>query len=271
MPIRKQRTQRHLGITVLAATALLGSFESSSADAQDSALPPPSAADLEAAFPDVGDTPPMAMSMENPLNRFILLDQLEMQDSDDVSSWELKGWIGRNLSKLWIRSEGERESGTTERAQLEVLWGRSFARWWEFVAGARRDFRPSPDQSWAAFGVQGLAPYRFDIEATAFVADGGRTAASFEAEYELLITNRLILQPRVELDWFGQDDVQRGVGSGLSDAEVGLRLRYEFRREVAPYVGLVRERKYGTTADFARSSGANTRDTRLVAGIRLWF
>lgn len=162
-------------------------------------------------------------------------------------------------------------SGRTESAELEVLWGKSFARWWDFVAGARQDFRPSPDQSWAAFGVQGLAPYRFELEATAYVGEAGRTAARLEAEYELLITNRWILQPRVELNWYGDDDPVRGVGSGLADGELGLRLRYEFRREVAPYVGLVQERNFGGTADLARAAGRDPKDTRLVAGVRLWF
>ena len=243
--------------------------------AGDAYVPPLTDEDRAAAFPDVGDMNVREMMTANPLLTFVLFDQLEAQDGDsgDLLSWNITGWSGRasRLHRLWFRSEGERESGRTDGAELEVLWGKSFARWWGFVAGVRQDFRPSPDQSWAAFGLQGLAPYRFEIEATAYVGEAGQTAARLEAEYELLITNRLILQPRVELNWYGDDDPVRGVGSGLSNAEVGLRLRYEFRREVAPYIGLVRERKFGGTEDLVRAAGEDPKDTRLVAGIRLWF
>jgi copper resistance protein B len=143
------------------------------------------------------------------------------------------------------------------------------ARWWDVVAGARADFEPGATRSWAALGVQGLAPYRFEVAATAYVGDGGKSAARFEGEYELLITPRLILQPRVELNWYGQSDAARGIGPGLSTAEAALRLRYELRREIAPYVGLVRERRFGASADLARAAAAD--DTRFVAGVRLRF
>jgi copper resistance protein B len=214
-----------------------------------------------------------AMMDEDPFNRFMLFDRLEAQDGEhgEILSWDFQSWIGRSARRVWIKSEGERESGTTERAELQLLWGRPIARWWDVVAGVRQDFRPGPSQGWAAFGIQGLAPYRFDIEATAFVGEGGRTAARLEAEYEFLITNRLILQPLVEFDWYGEDDAARGIGSGLSSVESGLRLHYEFRREIAPYIGLTRERTFGHTADLARAAGIDTRATRLVAGVRVWF
>lgn len=235
--------------------------------------PPVTAADREAAFPDVGDMNMAEMMDEDPLNRFLLFDRLEAQDGGDgeLLNWDLHGWIGRSARRLWIRSEGERDGGTTERAELQLLWARPIARWWDVVAGVRQDFHPGSSQGWAAFGMQGLAPYRFELEATAFVGDGGRVAARLDAEYELLITNRLILQPLVELDWYGQSDTARGIGSGLSSAESGLRLRYEFRREIAPYIGLARERTFGSTADLLRAAGIDTRDTRLVAGVRVWF
>jgi copper resistance protein B len=224
-----------------------------------------------AAQPDErpGGMPVHAM-LEDPLNRSVLLDQLEFHDSDDFR-WDASGWVGHTFNRVTIRTEGERVAGATEHAEAQVLWTHAVARWWEVVAGARADFEPGPTQGWAAFGIQGLAPYRFELEATAFVGQGGDAAARFKSEYELLITTRLILQPRVELNWYGQADPGRGVGAGLSSVEAGLRLRYEFRREVAPYVGLVRERRFGDTADFARSAGLDTDDTSLVAGIRLRF
>jgi copper resistance protein B len=213
---------------------------------------------------------PMHEMLEDPLNRSLLFDELELHDGDELS-WDASFWAGYSFNKLAVRTEGEKNGGDTERAELELLWSHTVARWWDVVAGGRADFEPGATQSWAAFGVQGLAPQRFELEATAYVGNGGTTAARFQGEYELLITPRLILQPQLELNWYGQTDASRGVGSGLSSAEAALRLRYEFRREIAPYVGLVRERKYGTTADYARSEGDDADDTRLVAGIRLRF
>lgn len=210
------------------------------------------------------------MMLENPLNKLVLLDRLELHDAtgSDPLTWDLDAWIGRDLNKLWIRSEGERRNDVTEHAEVEVLWGKSFARWWDFVAGARYDSQPSPQQSWAAFGVRGTAPYRFDVEATAYVSDGGHAALRFETQYDVLITNRLVLQPQLELNWYAESDAARGIGAGLAEGELGLRLRYEFRREVAPYIGLVRARTFGRTSDLTTNE---TDDTRLVAGIRLWF
>ena len=213
---------------------------------------------------------PAHSMVEDPFNRSFLFDELEMHESDDLA-WDATFWAGRSFNKLAVRTEGEKSGGSTERADLELLWSHSVARWWDIVAGAREDFEPGATQSWAAFGVQGLAPYRFELEATAYVSDGGHSAARFEGEYELLITQRLILQPQLELNWYGQADAARGVGPGLSTGEAALRLRYELRREVAPYVGLVRERKYGATADAARASGEDVDDTRFVAGVRLRF
>jgi copper resistance protein B len=208
--------------------------------------------------------------LEDPFNRSVVFDELELHDGDDLR-WDANAWLGYSYNKLAIRTEGERDEGDTERAELQLLWTHAFARWWDVVAGARADFEPGSTQTWAAFGVQGLAPYRFDLEATAFVGENGDTAARFEAEYDLKITRRWILQPQLELNWYGQADRERRLGSGLSSVEAGLRLRYELRREVAPYVGLVRKRLAGGTADLARSAGVDADDSSLVAGVRLRF
>ena len=223
-----------------------------------------------------GATPvglPAHPMLEDPFNRSLLVDELEThEDSGDRElAWDTTFWAGYAFDKLVVRSEGKKRGGTTEEAELELLWSHSVARWWDVVAGARTDFEPGETESWAAFGVRGLAPYRFELEATAYLSDGGDSAARLEGEYELLITPRLILQPQLELNWYGQSDALRGVGPGLSSAEAALRLRYEFRREVAPYVGLVRERKFGATADRAHAEGEDADDTRLVAGVRLRF
>ncbi len=212
-------------------------------------------------------------TLEDPFNRSLLFDELELgeQDGERDLAWDATFWAGKAFDKLAIRTEGEKLGGTTENAELELLWSHAVARWWDVLAGTRSDFEPGGTRSWAAFGVQGLAPYRFDIEATAYVSEGGHSAARFEAEYELLVTPRLILQPQIELNWYGQTDALRNRGPGLASAEAALRLRYELRREVAPYVGLVRERKFGATADRARAVGEQADDTRMVAGVRLRF
>lgn len=255
----------------IAVAALMSANVGMSQDA-GLAVPPPTAEDRAAAFPDLG-ADPHSMMLERPMNYFVLLDQLEVLDTDPDRSlaWDLDAWVGKDLSRLVVRSEGERVDGDTEHADLQLLWSHGFSRWWSWVAGARLDFAPGSDREWAAFGIEGLAPQRFEVEATAYVGDSGDTALRFEAEHEERVTNRLKLQPRIEVEWHGQDDPLRGIGSGLSSVEVGLRLRYEIRREIAPYIGVGWQRKYGRTADFSRAGGDDGEDTSLVVGIRLWF
>jgi copper resistance protein B len=135
----------------------------------------------------------------------------------------------------------------------------------------RQDFGQGPHRTWAAFGVQGLAPYWFDVDATAYVGDAGRTALRIEADYDLSLTQRLILQPRFELNAYGKDDPAANIGSGISDAEFGVRLRYEIRREFAPYIGVERVQRFGRTEDFVRDDGKSAGDTQWVVGLRIWY
>lgn len=243
------------------------------AQSDDAPVPPVTVEDREAAFPDLGGMDAREMMLEEPLNYLVMFDHLERHDTDPdaTSVWEVDAWVGGSLDRLRVRSGGERAGGTTEHADLELLWGHAFSKWFNWTAGARRDFGEGPERDWAAFGLEGLAPYWFELEATAYVGEGGRTAARLEAEYEVLLTQRLVLQPKLEAEWHGQDDAARGLGAGLSSTELGFRLRYEIRREIAPYVGYVWERSHGATADFARAAGEDARDHRFVAGIRLWF
>ena len=201
-----------------------------------------------------------------------LVDRLEWQDTDEGSlAWEGVAWIGGDLNRVWLRTEGEATDGGVESANAEVLYGRSISPWWDAVAGVRQNFGRGPSRTYAAAGFQGLAPYKYEVEATAFVGANGRGGATLEAEYDTLITNRLILQWQGETTLYVKDDPAIGVGSGLSTIEAGARLRYEFSRRFAPYIGVEYERAFGRTADLRREDDESTRDTRLVAGIRFWF
>lgn len=232
-------------------------------------IPEVSDADRAAAFPVLHKH----MEHAPEFNWFVGVNRLEAWDAEEGTGqgWEASAWFGTDLNRLWLRTEGERVGGHTEAADIEVLYGRSVSAWWDVVGGVRHETRPGPSRSWAAFGVQGLAPYKFEVQATAYVGDGGRVEANVEAEYELLLTNRLILQPLVEVDLAAKDDLERGIGRGVSKAEAGLRLRYEFTRKFAPYVGLVHERSFGRTADLREAEGEHVSDTRFVVGLRTWF
>ena len=203
----------------------------------------------------------------------LLVDQLEAFHGRDGNgqSWEAEGWYGSDRDKLWLRSEGERSGGRLEDGAVEALWNHAVAAFWSTQLGVRHDFGAGPQREWAAFGVQGLAPYWFGVEATAYAGPSGRTAARLRVDYELLFTQRLVLQPELEANLHGRSDPARRVGSGLADAKLGLRLRYEIRREFAPYIGVVWTRRFGATADVARADHHAALDRQWVAGVRIWF
>jgi copper resistance protein B len=205
---------------------------------------------------------------------FIEADQLEYRalDGDDTVTWKTHGWIGGDYHKAWIKAEGTAVvNGAAEQSEWQLLYSRAVTAFWDLQVGARYDVKPDPSRGYAVVGVQGLAPYFFDVDAAAFISDDGDVSARIEAEYEWLLTQRLIAKPLLELNVAVQDVPALGVGSGLSDVELGLRLRYEIVREVAPYVGVSWERKVGQTADLARRRGTDVDGAAVVAGIRLWF
>ncbi|PJJ96747.1 copper resistance protein CopB [Lysobacteraceae bacterium NML91-0213] len=232
-------------------------------------IPPVTDADRAAAFPQLHHH---AMEHASPVTTKVYLERLEAWDADHGTgqSWEAKVWIGGDIHRLWLRSEGERMGGSTGSADVEALYGRSVTPWWDLVAGVRQDTRPA-SRTWGAFGVQGLAPYLFEVSATAYVGSGGQVQVKAEAEYDVRFTNRLVLQPLLEVTASLEDEPEEGIGSGLNKVETGLRLRYELSRRFAPYVGLVHERSFGDTADYARAAGGHARDTRVVAGLRGWW
>lgn len=207
----------------------------------------------------------------------ILFDRLERAGStrgatDAETAYDIRGWYGTAYDKLVVKAEGEAARGTIGEQRTELLWGHAIGTYWDTQLGLRNDAgKGRPARNWVAFGVQGLAPYWFELEATAYVGDGGRTALRLNAEYELLVTQRLILQPRVEASFHGQDDRELHIGSGLSSGNVGVRLRYEINRQFAPYIGVERSGVVGRTADLVRAAGERAVQTRWVAGVRLWF
>ena len=234
-----------------------------------SPVPPLTDEDRKAVFREPG----LHDMGDRDINTIFLVDKLEWQDVNAGGrlNWSASGWIGGDVDRLWIRTEGNRHDGKTDDAELQLLWGHAISPWWDVVGGIRQTFKPGPSQTWAAVGMQGLALYNFEAEATMFVGPGGQAAARVAGTYDLLITNRLILQPSVEVNFYAKDDPQRGIGSGLSNSSLGLRLRYEIKRQFAPYFGVTWDRFYGSTADFARRSGQDLKDFRWVAGVRLWL
>ena len=262
---------RRLAILTLCLT--LGTAAAASArqapDKPREPIPPVTEADRAAAFPQALEGHAVH---DTGFHSFVLFDQVEWTGSAQ-NGFRLKNssWFGGDIDRLWLRVEGESSDSRLEKAQIDALWGRSFSRWWDVVLGVRQDIRPGDPQTWAAVGIQGLAPYWFELEGTAYFGGSGRTQFQLEAEYELLLTNRLLLQPLVELTIAGKADPERGIGSGLSSLESGLRMRYEIRRELAPYVGVTLERKFFGTSELARDEGERVRSARFTIGVRTWF
>ncbi len=232
-------------------------------------IPTVTDADRQAAFPDVHGHHLHGTDTHS----FWLVDRLEVSDANPGTAlgWEASAWIGGDVQRLWVRTEGEAIDGRVEHGDVEVLYGRGVRAWWDVVAGVRHDIGEGPSRTWAALGVQGFAPYKFEVSATVYVGQSGRTAARVEAEYDTLFTNRLILQWRAEANAYGKTDPLAGIGSGLSTLEAGLRLRYEVTRQFAPYIGIEHERALGNTADLRHAGGHGAGDTRVVAGVRVWF
>ena len=204
----------------------------------------------------------------------LLIDRLEarIRNGSDGYAWDAEAWHGGDIDKLWLKTEGEGEfGGAVDSAEVQALWSHAIGPFFDLQAGLRYDIRPRPDRGHVVLGVQGLAPYWFEVDAAAFLSEKGDLTARFEAEYDQRITQRLILQPRVELDLAAQDVPELGIGAGLSTAELGLRLRYENEPRLAPYVGVAYERAFGDTADFRRAGGEDVGGWNLLLGVRAWF
>lgn len=208
-------------------------------------------------------------------DRFLWLraDQLEAVDGADGTALQWKGSLswGDTFNRVWLASEGEREEGSSHELQTRLFWSHAVSPWWDATLGLRQDNGSGDSRSWVGIGLRGLAPYWFETEATLYAGEGGQALLEIDVDYELLMTNRLILEPELELRVHGRDDAARGEGAGLADSSIGLRLRYEFSRKFAPYLGVEWTQLQGNTRDLAEAAGERVHDTRAVAGLRFWY
>ncbi len=200
------------------------------------------------------------------------LAEYRVQKGADAYRWDGEGWFGDDIDRFVVKTEGEGAvRGGVAGAEVQALYSRAIDPWFNLQAGIRHDFKPGPARTYATIGFEGIAPYWFEVEGALFLSDKGDLLARLGGYYDQRITRKLILQPRIELNFAAQDVPAGGIGSGLSDAEFGLRLRYEIKREFAPYIGVSWERKVSATARFARAAGERVEATSFVIGIRTWF
>lgn len=249
---------RSASTTIQNVLASLMIFGSTSAAAEQSGWPEP-----------IEDNLPLGM---------IIADQLEYRDNDgaDTLRWDIQGWYGTDTNKVWMKFEGDDQaSANGGELEIQALFSHMVAPFWDFQIGLRHDRQygsgPDQDRSFAVVGFQGLAPYRFEVEPALFISEDGDVSARLVGTYDLLFTQRLILQPRFETNIAASSARKYGVGSGLNDVQLGLRLRYEFRREFAPYIGIDWTRQYGNTADLTRAEGGDIDSLAFVSGFRVWF
>jgi len=200
------------------------------------------------------------------------VDRFEYAESHDVDATEFEGhaWIGDSYNRTLLRSEIEIVNDSLETAELDLLHMRAISPFWNLQFGARREFGEDVDRNWLSIGLSGLAPYWFEVDASLFVGEKGNSLLDIEAEYDLLLTQRLVVQPRIDVHSYGKTDVEAGHGSGLSRVIAGFRMRYEFSRQITPYIGVERVMKFGKTADLL-PFGEDSKDTHWIAGLRFWF
>ena len=269
----------------LAAAALLASL-ATAAQAQAPAADQVAAAQADVTQTPVNQTPAAQLAGGDPNNpapfgypvsdRRIyvhgLLDEFEGRLGADQSfRWEGEGWVGGDFNRLWVKSEGEVTHGKVEDGQQELYYSRPITTYFDLQAGGRYDLDSLRGRGWAALGVEGFAPYYATVSAHLYASDDGHYAAKLEAFDDIHFTQRLILEPQAELNLYSRDDPARRIGSGVSDLDAGLRLRYEISRKFAPYVGLTYEKKFARTAYYVRADGERADDLRFTVGVRSWF
>ena len=214
-----------------------------------------------------------AMGDDDPIVTKVMIDQLETRitNGDDPVVLEAKAWVGTDLNKLVIKASAEQVKTNLEELELQAVYSRAIDPYWDFQVGLRQDQKPTPVRNWLALGFAGVAPYWFDIDSTLFIGESNQVALRLKAEYEVMITQKWVLSPELEVNLYSKDDAETGAGSGLANTQLGLRLRYEVKREFAPYIGINWNKMYGNTANFAKNAGSHVESSQIVAGIRAWF
>ena len=202
----------------------------------------------------------------------VMLNQLEGRFGETSSfRWSGEAWLGTDEHRLWLRSEGRLSEGKVNDGQHELLYARPISTYFNVMAGGRYDLDSAPGRGWGAIGIEGLAPLFFRVAATGYVSGDGHLAARLEGSYDLLLTQKLILQPQVEMNFYTKDDPARALGSGLAEIDAGLRLRYEITRKIAPYAGVTYTGKFGGTRDLSGAAGHSADEVRFTLGLRAWF
>ena len=213
----------------------------------------------------------MAVAEHNRTFTFFRADvDTSFTDDDGASTWDIDAWRGGDYNKLWLKSEGEIVDGDLEGAEIQALWSRNISTFFDLQAGVRYDFEPG-ETAYLVLGLQGLAPYQFETDAAVFLSDKGDLSFRYEQGVDLLLTQRLIVEPEIELEAFASDVAERDIGAGFSSAEATLRVRYEITRQFVPYAEIAYERLLGKTSSIAQSRGEDPEETTFRAGLRVWF
>lgn len=206
---------------------------------------------------------------------YVILHQNEIRtgNGDSTYRWEGEGWYGGNINRAWFKTEGSLDLGSDslDEGELQGLYSHAISSFFDLQTGARYNSGTGRSRGWGVVGVQGLAPGFFELNTAAFASTSGHYAARIETTYDLLITQWLVLQPQIEINLYSKSDPGRRIGAGVSSLDSGLRLRYHFEREIAPYIGVTYEKKYGGTASYAHQAGLSGEDFRFVTGLRVWF
>ena len=217
---------------------------------------------------------PGAMHMDDdPVLSKLMINALEYRFGDNNENslaLDAEAWVGKDLNKLWLKADIESEDGEIAEAELQALYSRAIAPFWDFQVGVRKDFEPV-SREWAVLGLKGTAPYQLDVDASLFFGKGGQVGARLNTEYELMLSQKTALVPELGASFYTKDDEEAGIGSGLSDLDMSLRLKHELKREFAPYIGINWSKSFGNTADMLKQSGEKTSDTQLALGVEAWF
>lgn len=212
--------------------------------------------------------------MDNEIFAHVLFDELEARTNGAGTQfrWDGQGWVGTDLNKLWVKSEGFLDGSTMSDGDHEFLYDRPIPRirYFDAQVGVRTDLDSDPRRAWAAIGLEGLAPYEFEFAPTFYIRNDGRVAGRIEGAYSFRLRQRLVMEPQAEVNFYNKDDPARKIGSGFSDIDGGLRLRYELTRKFAPYIGYTYSGAYGHSAAYQRQAGDSTHTSSFVFGIRVW-